>query len=169
MLAYSLKLKILILIRWVWYVYLTVISHFLFVWRLNLCCAPPPPQKKNLYIYSIYTYCFIGGAHRLGKFIFHKFVGTDICCGHSWQFLWGFFKSCSYRYRNYIVSIESKEYIVIYILAISSSPTPIVPKQLHRDEQKNSRINYGNSTRQFRFCCKAALKYISVLFSSSQF
>ncbi len=21
------------------------------------------------------------------QIIFHKFVGTDICCGHSWQFL----------------------------------------------------------------------------------
>ncbi len=37
-----------------------------------------------------------------------------------------------------IISYRSKvrNIFVIYILAISSSPTPIVPKQLHRDEQK---------------------------------
>ncbi len=100
MLAYSLKLKILILIRWVWDVYLTVILHFLFVWRLNtnkswtfiyLCCFSPPKIWYSLI-----------GVHRLGKFIFHKFLGTDI---RSWQFYEAFFK-CSYRYQNYIVSTE---------------------------------------------------------------
>ncbi len=49
--VYSLKLKILILIRWVWDDYLTVISHFLFVWRLNTNKRWP---LRRVFIYFIF-------------------------------------------------------------------------------------------------------------------
>ncbi len=77
----------------------------------------------SVFFPSKIVYSSIAGVQRLGKFIFHKFVGTDICCGHSWQFLWGFFLNIVYWNRNwnYLVLTEVNKYIVIYILPISSS------------------------------------------------
>ncbi len=89
----------------------------MFIWQwFHISCL-----CELLFFYLKYYIVFYRRFHRLGKFIFHKFVGTDICCGHSWQFFEAFLNSVHIDIG--IISYRPKlRNISWYKLAISSSP-----------------------------------------------